>query len=302
MVGMASAKPARLLRFEKTTQGLNDGLARRAGQLRLAVDRYAMGTETEFRVALEGIGDAVAYAAARLGEIGARVGDTAEAFSRADGRQASDYVDWMDDPTFKASETWFDCGPGGPGEPGEYPKPTPWPKDSTSAEVDRILDAADKTLSARSAYEHFLKGLGQEAPKALGRTVTVVGIGISALQAYRTDQSHNGTERVMRAVVKGGATTGVQAVGTWGGAELGASTCIASGVAAEATPLCGLVGGFLGAVGAGWIFNAVDPERPGARDPKQLAKQIEDPMRDKDRSYPAVAGFVAATRVTDAVS
>ena len=297
MTGTASARPARLLRFGRTTTGLREGLARRAMRLAMAADLYAGGTEPAFGVPLGGIADAVAAAADRLAAIGGRARATADAFSRADGRNAGDYVDWVDDPVFHATETWFGCDLG---TEHAVPPAVPWPKVPRSgggrgdSEIDRILDQGDKVGAARSAYDRFLETIdAAAASKAIVGTVTVVGFGISALQAYRSDTEHQTGDRVRRSLIRATFTTGGSAIGTAAGAEGAAAVCVVSGVAAGAAPLCGAVGGFLGAVGGGWVLgrlaDALDPEPPVSRDPKVLSKRIEDPMGDKNRRYVSVS-------------
>ena len=326
MGGQASTRPARLLRLEKTAGALDEGLRRRTMPLRWAVDIYEAGTEPEYRVPVSGMVDLVRGAAERIGHIGRRVRDTADAFARADGRNPADYLDWQDDPTFKANENWFDCGPG---MDGRVPTATPWPSfsagsrgnsgstgspgsrgasglsgtsgssgssgSSTSSgspnETDRILTVIHTGNTAIGSVVGVVGRLDPtKAQPAVSKTLGAVGKGLTVLQAYRNDQEHVGLDRAQRAVLTGALTTSGTKLGGWAGAAAAAQLCSPGGLAAATA--CATIGGFLGAMGGGWalgkVAEKVNEDPPAQHNANLLAKKIEDPLGNGNSVIPII--------------
>ena len=308
MGGQASARPARLLRLEKTAGAMDEGLRRRTMPLRWAVEIYEAGTDPEYRVPVSGIVDLVRGAAERIGQMGGRVRDTANAFARADGRNPADYLDWQDDPTFRAAENTFDCGPG---NDGRVPKATPWPSFSPGPsgssgsrgssgssgspgspnETDRILTVIHTGNTAIGSVVGVVGRLDPtKAQPAVSKTLGAVGKGLTVLQAYRNDQEHVGLDRARRAVLTGALTTSGTKLGGWAGAAAAAELCAPGGPAAATA--CATIGGFLGAMGGGWALGKVAEkvnEDPAAQhNAKLLANKIEDPLANGNSVIPII--------------
>ena len=140
------------------------------------------------------------------------------------------------------------------------------------------------TAAAGSRSSTGLQNLGP----GLGRTLGVVGFGLSALSSYTNDTQHTGGSRVLWAAGSAGVSSAAGWAGASAGAEAGTVICAAGGPGTVA--VCASVGAFAGALGAAAaltkIQESLNAPAPGSENTKKLKQRIADPFKNGSKITP----------------